>query len=91
VCVSACNQDGLVTMHDVLDAQYLYDNNRDESYLRRVIKPLEALLVSHKRVILKDSAVRHDLFTVNVLSTQSILYNVIAILLVVSFDDILRP
>jgi len=46
-----------VTMHDVLDAQYLYDNHRDESYLRRVIKPLEALLVSHKRVILKDSAV----------------------------------
>jgi len=44
-------------MHDVLDAQYLYDTHRDESYLRRVIKPLEALLVSHKRVILKDSAV----------------------------------
>jgi len=51
-------QDGLVTMHDVLDAQYLYDNHRDESYLRRVIKPLEALLVSHKRIFLKDSAVR---------------------------------
>jgi len=44
-------------MHDILDAQYLYDNHRDESYLRRVIKPLEALLVSHKRIILKDSAV----------------------------------
>ena len=44
-------------MHDVLDAQYLYDMHRDESYLRRVIKPLEALLVSHKRIILKDSAV----------------------------------
>ena len=26
--------DGLVTMHDVLDAQYLYDNTKDESYLR---------------------------------------------------------
>ena len=50
-------QDGLVTMHDVLDAQYVYDTHRDESYLRRVIKPLEALLVSHKRVIMKDSAV----------------------------------
>ena len=44
-------------MHDVLDAQYVYDTHRDESYLRRVIKPLEALLVSHKRVIMKDSAV----------------------------------
>ena len=27
-------EDGLVTMHDVLDAQYLYDNTKDESYLR---------------------------------------------------------
>ena len=44
-------------MHDVLDAQYLYDHQKDESYLRRVIRPLEALLVSHKRIILKDSAV----------------------------------
>lgn len=50
-------KDGLVTMHDVLDAQWLYDNNKDDSYLRRVIKPLEALLISHKRIIMKDSAV----------------------------------
>ncbi|GAB1608697.1 H/ACA ribonucleoprotein complex subunit DKC1-like isoform X1 [Argonauta hians] len=49
--------DGLVTMHDVMDAQWVYDNQKDESYLRRVIKPLEALLVLHKRIILKDSAV----------------------------------
>jgi H/ACA ribonucleoprotein complex subunit 4 len=50
-------KDGMVTMHDVLDAQYLYDHHKDESYLRRVIRPLEALLTSHKRIILKDSAV----------------------------------
>ena len=49
--------DGMVTMHDVLDAQWLYDNTRDESYLRRVIKPLEALLVKHKRIVIKDSSV----------------------------------
>lgn len=48
---------GCVTMHDVLDAQWLYDNHKDESYLRRVIQPLEALLVSHKRIIMKDTAV----------------------------------
>ena len=47
----------MVTMHDVLDAQYQYDHHRDESYLRRVVKPLEALLVSHRRIIIKDSAV----------------------------------
>lgn len=50
-------KDGLVTMHDVLDAQYLYLNHKDESYLRLVIKPLEALLVSHKRIVMKDTAV----------------------------------
>jgi H/ACA ribonucleoprotein complex subunit 4 len=49
--------EGLVTMHDILDAQWLYDNHKDETYLRRVIKPLEALLVSHKRIVMKDSAV----------------------------------
>ena len=49
--------DNLATMHDVLDAQWLHDNHNDETYLRRVIKPLEALLTSHKRIIMKDSAV----------------------------------
>lgn len=50
-------EDELVTMHDVLDAQWLYNNYRDESYLRRVIRPLESLLVKHKRIIMKDSSV----------------------------------
>ncbi|KAE8583863.1 hypothetical protein XENTR_v10020714 [Xenopus tropicalis] len=50
-------KDNLVTMHDVLDAQWQFDNNKDESYLRRVIFPLEKLLVSHKRLVMKDSAV----------------------------------
>lgn len=49
--------DDIVTMHDVLDAQWLYDNTRDESYLRRVIRPLESLLIGYKRLVLKDSAV----------------------------------
>ncbi|XP_054739842.1 H/ACA ribonucleoprotein complex subunit 4 [Anastrepha obliqua] len=50
-------RDGMVTMHDVLDAMYLYENHKDESMLRRVIKPLEGLLVNHKRIIMKDSSV----------------------------------
>lgn len=49
--------DDMVTMHDVLDAQWLYDTTRDESYLRRVIRPLESLLTGFKRLVLKDSAV----------------------------------
>ena len=49
--------ENLCTMHDLLDAQYEYDTTKDESYLRRVIMPLEVLLVSFKRLVVKDSAV----------------------------------
>ncbi|AET37530.1 pseudouridine synthase CBF5 Ecym_1291 [Eremothecium cymbalariae DBVPG len=49
--------DNLVTLHDVLDAQWVYDNTRDESYLRKIIQPLETLLVGYKRIVVKDSAV----------------------------------
>ncbi len=31
----------MVTMHDVLDAMWLYDAFKDEAYLRRTIMPLE--------------------------------------------------
>jgi len=47
----------LVTMHDLLDAQWMYDNFKDESYLRRVVMPLEVLLTGFKRLVVKDSAV----------------------------------
>mmetsp|Transcript_13886 Transcript_13886/g.16781 ORF Transcript_13886/g.16781 Transcript_13886/m.16781 type:complete len:446 (+) Transcript_13886:1-1338(+) len=47
----------LITMHDVLDAQHHYDATKDESFLRRVIMPLEILLTKYKRVVVKDSAV----------------------------------
>ena len=49
--------DNLVTLHDVMDAQWVYDNTRDESYLRKIIQPLETLLVGYKRIVVKDSAV----------------------------------
>src|ERR1700733_7788522 len=38
-------------------AQWVYDNTKDESYLRRVIRPLESLLVTYRRIVVKDSAV----------------------------------
>jgi H/ACA ribonucleoprotein complex subunit 4 len=50
-------KDNMKTMHDVLDAQWEYDNNRDETYLRRVVRPLETLLTGYKRIVVKDSAV----------------------------------
>ena len=49
--------DNLMTMHDVLDAQWVFDTYKDESYLRRAVLPLERLLVGYKRVVVKDSAV----------------------------------
>jgi H/ACA ribonucleoprotein complex subunit 4 len=49
--------DNLVTMHDVLDAQHVYDTTKDETYLRRVVMPLECLLTNYKRIVVKDSAV----------------------------------
>ncbi|KAJ1657508.1 centromere/microtubule-binding protein cbf5 [Dispira simplex] len=49
--------DGIVTMHDIMDAQWVYDNTKDESYLRHVVRPLESLLTSYKRIVVKDSAV----------------------------------
>lgn len=47
----------MVTMHDVLDAKYILDQKKDESYIRRVVMPLEVLLVNYPRVVVKDSAV----------------------------------
>merc|ERR1712127_223587 len=58
-CRSGINgeSDNMVTMHDVLDAQHVYENSKDESYLRRIIKPLESLLTTFPRIVVKDSAV----------------------------------
>lgn len=44
-------------MHDVKDAKWRYDHFKDESYLRRVISPLEIMLKGYPRIIVKDSAV----------------------------------
>ena len=50
-------RDNMVTMHDILDAQWTFDNYKDESYLRRAIMPLERVLTNYKRLVVKDSAV----------------------------------
>ena len=47
----------LCTMHDVMDAMYEYDHTKSEDYIRRVVMPLEILLVTYKRVVIKDSAI----------------------------------
>merc|ERR1719515_233117 len=44
-------------MHDVLDSQFMYESMRDEKYLRRTVLPLELLLTTYPRIVVKDSAV----------------------------------
>ncbi|EJW02475.1 hypothetical protein EDEG_00278 [Edhazardia aedis USNM 41457] len=51
-----------VTLHDLLDSIKTYTTYNlypldKEIYLRRVIKPLESLLLNFKRIIIKDTAV----------------------------------
>lgn len=47
----------MMTMHDVKDAQALYERTGSEAYLRRVIMPLEILLVQYKRIVVKDTSI----------------------------------
>ena len=49
--------DHLTSMHDVLDAQWMNDHENNDAYLRRIILPCEYLLTSHKRIVIKDSAI----------------------------------
>ena len=49
--------EGLVTLHDLMDAQHIFKSENDERALREVIQPLETLLIGYKRLVLKDSAV----------------------------------
>ena len=49
--------DYLVTMHDLLDAQWKFENYKDETYLRRVVLPLEVMLTNLKRIVIKDSSI----------------------------------
>lgn len=48
---------GLVSMYDVLDAKWLLDNKKDDSYMRRVVRPLEWMLTKYKRIVIKDTSV----------------------------------
>jgi H/ACA ribonucleoprotein complex subunit 4 len=49
--------DTMVTMHDVKDAQWHYEKFNNEAYLRRVIMPMEILLINYPRIVIKDTSV----------------------------------
>ncbi len=54
-CMDEYNE--LYTLHDILDAQYIYETRGDEKYLRKIIKPIENLLMDLPKIIVKDTAV----------------------------------
>ncbi|KAK0179350.1 hypothetical protein PV327_005109 [Microctonus hyperodae] len=68
-------EDNMVTMHDIIDAQWEYENQGSEAALRRVIKPLEALLVNHKRIIMKDSAVNAICYGAKIMLPGVLMYD----------------
>ncbi|WEL38657.1 h/aca ribonucleoprotein complex subunit cbf5 [Encephalitozoon hellem] len=47
----------IFTLHDLLDAVYIFNSTKDERVIRRVIRPLESLLVGYPRIMIKDSCV----------------------------------
>lgn len=47
----------MCTMHDVKDSQWHYEQFNNEAYLRRVIMPLEILLVGYPRIVVKDTSI----------------------------------
>ncbi len=49
--------DGLVTLHELANAFALWEENKDESRLMKMIKPVEYALSELKSVIIRDSAV----------------------------------
>ena len=49
--------DGLVTLHELANAFALWDENKDETRLMKMIKPVEYALSELKSVVIRDSAV----------------------------------
>ncbi|MCV0399916.1 MAG: RNA-guided pseudouridylation complex pseudouridine synthase subunit Cbf5 [Nitrosarchaeum sp.] len=49
--------DGLVTLHELADAFALWAENKDDSKLMNIIKPVEVALSEIKSVVIRDSAV----------------------------------
>ncbi|MHA1729245.1 MAG: RNA-guided pseudouridylation complex pseudouridine synthase subunit Cbf5 [Promethearchaeota archaeon] len=49
--------DSLFTLQDINDAMYIYKNEGDESYLRKIIKPKEIATDCMAKMIIRDTAV----------------------------------
>lgn len=56
--VSQLNEkNGLVSMHDLADAIYLWREEHSEEKIRRLVRPVEEIVALLKKVIVRDSAV----------------------------------
>jgi len=49
--------DGLVTLHELADAFAVWEENKDDSKLMKMIKPVELAFSELKSVVIRDSAV----------------------------------
>ena len=49
--------DGLITLHELSNAFSLWEEKRDESKLKKMIKPIEFAFSEIKSVVMRDSAV----------------------------------
>jgi len=67
--------DGLVTLHDVKDAQWELTASQDETAMRRVVRPMECLLTNLKRVCMKDSAVNAICYGAQIMLSGVICYD----------------
>ncbi|MFX1450056.1 MAG: RNA-guided pseudouridylation complex pseudouridine synthase subunit Cbf5 [Promethearchaeota archaeon] len=47
----------LVTLHDVMDAYHFWKEEKDESYLRKIILPMENVIDFLPKIIIRDSAI----------------------------------
>ena len=49
--------DNIVSMHDILDAMWLYKTKKEDWYIRQVVSPCELILTGYKRIVIKDTTV----------------------------------
>ena len=50
-------EDMCYTLHDLLDAYVFWKENGDESYLRKIVKPMEVAVMDIPKIVIKDTAV----------------------------------
>lgn len=55
--VSHLDEKNLVRLHDLADAVYEWRENRSEEKIRRLIQPVEDMISSLKKIVIRDSAV----------------------------------